>query len=199
MDPDESAKLVRELRERLDLTQEQFAQRIGVTYSTVNHWENGKRTPQPFLLERLRELQEEIETGSGEPARARAPERVSGVAESSPVWEATNAPPSSRMDTRIKEMVDRIVERFDPEKVILFGSHGRGEAAPDRDVDLLIIMEVEGPKRAAQLRIREELHDIRLPKDVIVSTPDEFGWRQEVVGTIEAQAAEEGQVLYERG
>ena len=30
--------LVRELRQRLDLTQEQFAQRVGVTYSTVNHW-----------------------------------------------------------------------------------------------------------------------------------------------------------------
>ncbi len=193
------AQLVRDLRERLDLTQEQFAQRIGVTYSTVNHWENGKRTPQPFLIERLRELQEEIEAGLEEPARTMAPGRVSGVAESSPVWETTEAGPSSRMDTRIREMVNRIVERFDPEKVILFGSYGRGEAVPDSDVDLLIVMQVEGPKRAAQLRVREELHDIRLPKDVIVSTPDEFGWRQEVVGTIEAQAAEEGQVLYERG
>ena len=34
--------LVRALRRRLELTQEQFAQEVGVTYSTVNHWENGE-------------------------------------------------------------------------------------------------------------------------------------------------------------
>jgi DNA-binding transcriptional regulator YiaG len=52
--------LVKELRERFHLTEEQFAQRIGVTYSTVNHWENGKRVPQPFLVRRLLELKEEV-------------------------------------------------------------------------------------------------------------------------------------------
>jgi DNA-binding transcriptional regulator YiaG len=53
--------LIKELRQRFALTQEQFAQRVGVTYSTVNHWENGKRTPQPFLLQRLLELRGELE------------------------------------------------------------------------------------------------------------------------------------------
>jgi len=53
--------LIRELRRRLDLTQEQFAQKVGVTYSTVNHWENGKRSPQPFLMRRLLELKEELD------------------------------------------------------------------------------------------------------------------------------------------
>ena len=52
--------LVKDLRERLHLTQEQFAQKIGVTYSTVNHWENGKRVPQPFLVRRLLELKGEL-------------------------------------------------------------------------------------------------------------------------------------------
>lgn len=54
--------LVRELRERLRLTQEQFAQKVGVTYSTVNHWENGKRTPQPYLVKRLLELKADLDT-----------------------------------------------------------------------------------------------------------------------------------------
>lgn len=53
-------KLVKGLRKQLDLTQEQFAQRVGVTFSTVNHWENGKRTPQPFLKRRLLELRDEV-------------------------------------------------------------------------------------------------------------------------------------------
>ncbi len=53
--------LIRELRERLDLTQEQFAQRVGVTYSTVNHWENGKRQPLPFLVRHLVEMKQELD------------------------------------------------------------------------------------------------------------------------------------------
>jgi len=60
MKNDHIPALIKELRERLDLTQEQFAQKVGVTYSTVNHWENGKRVPQPFLVRRLLELREEL-------------------------------------------------------------------------------------------------------------------------------------------
>jgi DNA-binding transcriptional regulator YiaG len=54
--------LIKELRTRLELTQEQFAQKIGVTYSTVNHWENGKRAPLPFLAKRLVEMKEELDS-----------------------------------------------------------------------------------------------------------------------------------------
>ena len=61
--------LIKELRERLGLTQEQFAQKVGVTYSTVNHWENGKRTPQPYLVQRLRDLKEELDSEKSKPRR----------------------------------------------------------------------------------------------------------------------------------
>ncbi|RJR32571.1 MAG: XRE family transcriptional regulator [Deltaproteobacteria bacterium] len=49
--------LVKGLRERLGLTQEQFAHEVGVTFGTVNQWENGRRRPQPFLLRRLLEME----------------------------------------------------------------------------------------------------------------------------------------------
>lgn len=49
--------LVKTLRQRLGLTQEQFAHEVGVTFSTVNQWENGRRRPQPFLLKRLAEME----------------------------------------------------------------------------------------------------------------------------------------------
>jgi putative transcriptional regulator len=49
--------LVKGLRRRLGLTQEQFAHEVGVTFSTVNQWENGRRRPQPFLLKRLLEME----------------------------------------------------------------------------------------------------------------------------------------------
>jgi transcriptional regulator with XRE-family HTH domain len=56
--------LVKGLRERLGLTQEQFAHEVGVTFSTVNQWENGRRRPQPFLLKRLLEIEATLEEGS---------------------------------------------------------------------------------------------------------------------------------------
>ncbi len=61
--------LIKELRARLGLTQEQFAQRVGVTYSTVNHWENGKRMPLPFLAKRLAEMKEELDLRQKKPSR----------------------------------------------------------------------------------------------------------------------------------
>lgn len=53
-------KLIKELRERLGMTQEQFAQEVGVTFSTVNSWENGKRRPLPFLVRRLLQMEEKL-------------------------------------------------------------------------------------------------------------------------------------------
>lgn len=66
--------LIKELRQRLDLTQEQFAQRVGVTYSTVNHWENGKRTPLPFLIRRLLEIKDELYARNRKPTKRKPSE-----------------------------------------------------------------------------------------------------------------------------
>lgn len=98
----------------------------------------------------------------------------------------------------IRQMVRRIVAKFDPDKIILFGSHTRGQARPDSDVDLLVVMPVEGSKRAKQLEIRIALHDIPIAKDIIVSRSEEFQWRKDTVGTIEYPAVHEGEVLYAR-
>lgn len=98
----------------------------------------------------------------------------------------------------IQRMVRRIVARFRPERVILFGSHARGDAGPDSDVDLLVLMPVEGSRREKAIEIGVVLHDIRVPKDIIVTSPEDFEWRKDVVGTIERPAALEGKVLYAR-
>ena len=42
------------------------------------------------------------------------------------------------------------------------------------------------------------LHDRLVPVDVIVTRPEDFAWRKDVVGTIEWPAAREGEVLYAR-
>ncbi|MGH8563857.1 MAG: nucleotidyltransferase domain-containing protein [Gammaproteobacteria bacterium] len=98
----------------------------------------------------------------------------------------------------IKCIAQRVVRQFDPERIILFGSHGRGDAGPDSDVDLLIVMPVAGSRREKAVEIGVALDDIRLPKDIIVTTPEDFEWRKQIAGTIERPAAREGKVLYAR-
>ncbi len=98
----------------------------------------------------------------------------------------------------IKEMVRRIVDRFDPERIILFGSHARGDARPDSDIDLLVVMRVDGSTREKAVEIGVALDDIPVPKGIIVVTPDAYRRRQHIVGTIEWPAAHEGEVLHAR-
>ena len=95
-------------------------------------------------------------------------------------------------------MVKRIVKEFDPEQVILFGSQARGDAGPDSDVDLLVVMGVEGSRLEKCLEIRGVLEDFLLPLDIHVTTPEDFACRKDVVGTIEWPASREGKVLYAR-
>ncbi len=97
---------------------------------------------------------------------------------------------------QIQEMVNRIVRKFDPERIILFGSQARGDANKDSDVDLLVVMEVDGLKRDKQVEIRIELHDIVVPKDIVVVTPREYISYQSIAGTIPRVAVKEGVVLY---
>src|SRR5437660_1619056 len=85
----------------------------------------------------------------------------------------------------IDRMVQRIVRKFRPERVILFGSHARGEAGPDCDVDLLVVMDFEGTAFDAAVEVRQVLHHILVPKDVVVTSPEDFASRKELIGTIE--------------
>lgn len=101
------------------------------------------------------------------------------------------------VERAIQEMVRRIVRQFQPERIILFGSRGRGDAGPDSDVDLLVVMPA-ARKREKAVEIGVALHDIPVSKDIIVTTPEDYEWRKEVIGTIEWPATREGKVLYAR-
>jgi len=105
-----------------------------------------------------------------------------------------------QMSTRqaIQEIVRRIVRQFDPDRIILFGSHARGTATADSDVDLLVVMPVTGSKRDKAIEIGVAVHQVRLPKDIIVVTPEDVRRFRDIVGTIIHPALREGKVLYER-
>lgn len=99
---------------------------------------------------------------------------------------------------KIEEMIRRIAERFHPDRIILFGSYARGEAGPDSDVDLLVVMPVSGSRRRTAVEIDLMLAGSGLPKDIIVMTPEEVARTKDIVGTIAYPAVREGKVMYDR-
>lgn len=101
-------------------------------------------------------------------------------------------------DSVISVMVNRIVGRFQPSRVVLFGSHARGDAEEWSDVDLLVVMSHAPDKRRAAIEIRRSLGDLRVSKDIVVTTPDEIASRGHVVGTVLHAALRDGKVVYER-
>jgi uncharacterized protein len=98
----------------------------------------------------------------------------------------------------IEEMVRRIVKKFDPDQILLFGSYARGTAGPDSDVDLLVVMPVTGSIREKRLEIRIALHEIPMAKDIALFTPEQVARYKNIVGTIIYPAFREGKVLYDR-
>jgi putative transcriptional regulator len=56
-------RFVREIRKRTGLTQEKFAAKLGVTFPTINRWENGRARPSPLALQKIEELLREMGTG----------------------------------------------------------------------------------------------------------------------------------------
>ena len=95
---------------------------------------------------------------------------------------------------RFKSLVSR---RLALHRVVLFGSRARGDAAPDSDADLLVVMRVRGSRRRQAARMDAALAGVGLPKDIIIVTPAEFERQRHIVGGIVYPAVREGRVLYD--
>jgi predicted nucleotidyltransferase len=98
----------------------------------------------------------------------------------------------------IAQVVERIRERFNPEKIILFGSHARGEPREDSDIDLLIVAKTRLPARERFPAVRQALADFPAAFDLILKTPQEYRRWRRVLNTIVYFADRYGKVLYER-
>jgi predicted nucleotidyltransferase len=91
-----------------------------------------------------------------------------------------------------------IVERFHPKRIMVFGSHARGDAGPDSDLDLFIEMDtpLRPPDRAIEV---SEVFGLRpWAMDIVVYTPDEVRRLRHVKGTLLSVIEKEGKVLYEQ-
>ncbi len=100
----------------------------------------------------------------------------------------------------LQKIIQRLVGQFQPEQVILFGSHAWGTPDRDSDVDLMVIVthsELDDYERA--VLGHRCLSGLNVPKDVIVRTRSEFDFFRQVRASLERRIAEQGKVLYERG
>jgi predicted nucleotidyltransferase len=95
------------------------------------------------------------------------------------------------------EVVSRLVKRFKPTRIILFGSQARGTADDRSDVDLLVVCPVVGRKRDLMVAMDRALSGLGIARDVIVFTPDEFERDRHIPGTVSRPASLEGKVLYD--
>jgi predicted nucleotidyltransferase len=95
-----------------------------------------------------------------------------------------------------EKAVQTLVETAHPERIILFGSHARGDAQPDSDLDFLVI-ESEVKDRAKEMvRLRRALRPLRIPVDILVySTGDVARWGDQP-GSALYWALREGKILY---
>lgn len=95
----------------------------------------------------------------------------------------------------LQEIVRRIVETVQPEKIILFGSAARGEIGPDSDLDILVVKAGVHRRETARI-IRRNLFGIGVPLDIVVVTPEDIERYGNCPALVIEPALREGRVVY---
>jgi predicted nucleotidyltransferase len=99
-------------------------------------------------------------------------------------------------DPTLAELLRRLVPAYQPERVYLFGSRARGDAGPDSDYDLLLVVADDAPPERRRSRLAYEvLRGTGVAADVLVWTRQAFESRLGVVTSLPATVMREGQVL----
>ena len=98
----------------------------------------------------------------------------------------------------LNEATRRLIEQFDPLRIIIFGSHARGTADDRSDVDLIVLCDGFTDRWQIAMEMNRSLWGLKLPCDILVFTPQEYEKEQQYCGTVARYAAREGKVLYER-
>ncbi|MBI4749008.1 MAG: nucleotidyltransferase domain-containing protein [Acidobacteria bacterium] len=96
----------------------------------------------------------------------------------------------------IQSLCDQIVERFHPEKIVLFGSHAYGQPRWDSDVDLLVVMPFEGHPLLKAAEILTQVNP-SIAVDLLVRTPQQIQARLSIGDRFVEEIVSQGKVLHE--
>jgi predicted nucleotidyltransferase len=101
-------------------------------------------------------------------------------------------------DPKLAEIVRRLVEAYEPLRIyLLFGSHARGDAGPDSDYDLLLVVPDDAPPARTSSRLAYEvLWGTGAAADVLVWTRSRFESRLHLPATLPATVVREGRLLH---
>ena len=94
-------------------------------------------------------------------------------------------------------IVKRLIRAAQPTKIILFGSHARGDAEEGSDLDLLVVKREVANRLEEIVRLREAIGKVGMGIDLLVYTPDEFDAKRDWSSTAIYWAVREGKTLYE--
>ena len=97
----------------------------------------------------------------------------------------------------IRRFARQVAERFQPEKIILFGSYAYGKPRPDSDVDLLVVLAFDGKGFRKSLEILNRV-DPDFSVDIVARRPEDTARRYEEGDPLIREALDRGKVLYER-
>jgi predicted nucleotidyltransferase len=100
-------------------------------------------------------------------------------------------------DAQLREIVRRLVEAYQPQRVYLFGSHARGSSGPDSDYDLMLVMPDDAPPERCRSRLAyQALRGTGIAADVVVFTQAGFESRLHIPASLPAIVEREGRILY---
>jgi predicted nucleotidyltransferase len=97
----------------------------------------------------------------------------------------------------LKEIIQRLIRAYHPTRIYLFGSVARGDASPDSDYDLMVIVPDNAPADQRRSRLAYEiLWGTNAAADVVVWTESQFESRRHVAASLPATVLREGKLLH---
>mgnify|MGYP000858055060 CR=1 FL=1 len=100
--------------------------------------------------------------------------------------------------SKINEIVNRIAIKFNPDRIILFGSYAAGNPNNDSDIDLLVIKDTDLPRHKRSFDIQKSLIGSMIPMDILVYTQKEFEQEKQEKYSFISSAIKTSKILYER-